>query len=406
MNISRKSDNRVEGMKEEQQLIVQPRSTMSTTTSTAAVVIELGTRFTRVGFAGEATCRFVIDHWTNLAFPSSTEPAELTRLLQHITLKLLHVTPSERAFVVAMATLASRSQRQTCASVLLRRLGAASLAFVRAEIASSVALRRSHLAVLLVDSGAAETRIVPVIERVVCESLLRTSPAASVRANQIVIDALCAALGSDADSRLVAAAAEHARLSAVHLAAPDARTDESVLVSVSPSISATLPRALLNAAALDVLGTDDDDRPLAALVVDSLLGSPIDARAVLAHNVCVVGGGACAQGYAAALQHAVERELRRRDSPDASALATHLRVSSHAKMPASLICWIGTSLLAAAGDLAPEFLTKDQFEQLDGRWPDAQSIAPPVPLPAASLAPVRSSAALAPAAATQQTVVS
>jgi actin-related protein len=364
-------------------------STSSISSTTAAVVIEMGTRFTRVGFAGEPTCRFVVE--------SSSLSSDIERLLQHIVFKLLHVTPAERTFVVVLHCCATRATRQTIASVLLRRLAAASLAFVRAELAVALALRRRSA--LLVDSGHAETRLVPVVERVVLETQLRTSPAASLRANLLLVDALRAAL-PDADPRLVASAAEHARLSNVHLAAVDARTDESVLVRVGATLTATLPRALVNSAALDVLGTDDDDRPLAALVVDALLGSPIDARAILAHNVCVVGGGACAQGYAAALQRAVERELLRRESADATALSTHLRVSSHVKMPASLVCWIGTSLLAAAGDLSAEFLTKDQFEQLDGRWPDAQSIAPPVPLPPVTVALPRTTAAASTATTT------
>jgi actin-related protein len=363
-------------------------------TSTAAVVIELGSRFTRVGFAGEASCRFVFD-----SPPSDDDAVE--RVLQHIVFKLLHVVPSERTFVVVMATLTPRATRQRVATVLLRQLGAAALAFVRAEVVALIALRRRSA--LLVDSGHAETRLVPVVELVVLETQLRTSPAASMRANRIVVDALRLALPPDvvADPALLARVAEHARLSHVHLAALDARTDDSVSLALSASLSASLPRALLNSAALDVLGADDDDRPLAALLVDSLLASPIDARALLAHNVCVVGGGACAQGYAAALQRAVDAELRRRDSPDAAALASHLRVSSHAKMPASLVCWIGASLVAAAGELAPEFLTRDQFELLDGRWPDAQSIAPPVTLPAVATAAQR--AAAAPAATAQMT---
>jgi len=72
-----------------------------------------------------------------------------------------------------------------------------------------------------------------------------------------------------------------------------------------------------------------------------------------------------------ALQRMVGDELRRRNSPEALALAAHVAVSTHAKFPASLIAWIGASLALASGETIADTLTREQFEkQHNGVWPD------------------------------------
>jgi actin-related protein 10 len=343
-----------------------------------SVVLELGARHTRVGFAGEATCRFTVESGDDLqrallrasGSPEARRSAlqeAVVALLERITLKLLHISATEqRQFVVVLPVFAAAALKQEVACSLFARWGAQSVSFLRSELVALLPLRRESA--LLVDSGFAETRLVPVVLRTVLESAVRTTPAASARADALLLETLRPLAPATAPQRL-AAAAEHARLSHVHLNAVDARTSDTVSVSIDGT-SVAVPRRAVNAAALDVLGTDDDDRPLAALVVDALLACPIDARAVLAHNICAVGGGACAQGFAGALGKLVGDELRARSTPEATALVAHVCVSSHATIPASLIAWVGASLSVAAGEHSPDSMTREQFEKQNRKWPD------------------------------------
>jgi actin-related protein 10 len=293
----------------------------------------------------------------------------IATLLERIALKLVHINATEqRAFVVVLPVFASSALKQELAASLFARWGAHSVSFLRSELVSLLPLSRESA--LIVDSGFAETRLVPVALRTVLESAVRTSPAASARANAMLLDALRPlAPAATVPQQQLEAIAEHTRLSQVHLAAVDARTSDSVSVSINGTV-VTVPRRVVNAAALDVLGTDDDDRSLAALVVDALLACPIDTRAVLAHNICAVGGGACAQGFAGALQKLVADELHSRKTPETTALVGHLHVSSHAKIPASLIAWIGASLSVAAGEFSPDSMTREQFDKQNRIWPN------------------------------------
>jgi actin-related protein len=338
-----------------------------------SVVLEIGARHTRVGFAGEATCRFTVesgDDFQRALLRASGSPEArrsalqeaVAALLERITLKLLHISATEqRQFVIVLPVFAAAALKQEVACSLFARWGAQSVSFLRSELVALLPLR--------LDSGFAETRLVPVVLRTVLESAVRTTPAASARADALLLETLRPLAPATTAPQRLAAVAEHARLSHVHLNAVDARTSDTVSVLIDGA-SVAVPRRAVNAAALDVLGTDDDDRPLAALVVDALLACPIDARAVLARNICAVGGGACAQGFAGALSKLVVDELRARSTPEATALIAHVCVSSHAKIPASLIAWVGASLSVAAGEHSPDSMTREQFEKQNRKWPD------------------------------------
>ncbi|XP_047034449.1 actin-related protein 10 [Helicoverpa zea] len=336
-----------------------------------AVVLDLGTDYTKFGFTGEAAPRCIVrsQFWCARErrlrrvhdYRSPDELYDnLVQMLHLLYFRHVLVNPKERKVVVVESLLTPTLFRETLAKVLFTHYEVSGV--IWADRPRLSALTLGAAAALVVALGAREAEVAPVLHAALLLPALQAQP-----------------LGARAVH------AELARLLDEHHGAPLALSDEE-LEDIKVKTCFVIPRARAlqwqsgspPAAARDVacgrvlvpgrvrelaaealFARDAELGSLGDAVLQCLARCPRDARRPLAESIVLTGGGAALPGLRARL--AAELRALVAEEPYASRL--HVRTFKFHTAPAqpNSVAWLGGALLGAGEAGAARAQAREQY---------------------------------------------
>ena len=322
------------------------------TTAKPAVVLEIGSKYVRAGFAGEAAPRCVYDSPLGAlgdaaALGRDAWRGALDACLGDVFARGL-LGPRGVALLLENPTAPRELREALVDGVLLA--GARSVAFC-----PGLAAAAASQTALVVDVGACESRAVAVVRG---RLLAHTLVVARVGA-----DAVAARLGDLGATGAAAARADLAARACFARRRNGADAPGPALAFRDGAGAAPWAARRAAADALFDADAESEEAGLGALVLDCLGRAALELRAPLAANVLPVGGGAALPGFDARLLD----ELRALDGRLDFAVA-------YSPFPRCDAAWVGGSLLAAAA--APGALPGLSAADLDAAGlPDVFAVA-------------------------------
>ena len=316
------------------------------------IVVDLGTAYTRVGFAGEEQPRHTIPTPTHLdhfaAPPSSTAQwrTVLSPFLRHLYFHLLLISPRDRRLCILEPTYLPTAYKRAILAVA-HSLDVPAILFFPALPLPLLLSPSPHTAGLVVDIGCHESRVVAVWQGVVLMETVESVPGGMAGIGRELLRLIAAderntavarRLESEVDGRqleelvakVVYATAEDERRSSegrdvvydikpltpsyLHfssssflplqdglssLPSPIPTIPTSSVASLSaasslpsvPLLSVTIPASARASAASTLFGNNPDGFSITSAILSHLRTLPLDARAAVLSNVVIAGGG-------------------------------------------------------------------------------------------------------------------
>uniref|UniRef100_A0A914W935 Actin related protein 10 n=1 Tax=Plectus sambesii TaxID=2011161 RepID=A0A914W935_9BILA len=317
-------------------------STLGIVTDKASVIIEVGTAYTKCGYAAELTPRAIVpSHFfdaegslkTLKLFDKDMSPDQrslvLTRFLRQMYYKHLLAVPKERRVVVVESVLTPSEHRDLIARALFENLDVPSILFAPSHLLACFPFGTQNA--LVIDVGHKESVVIPVFEGVAMLNSWEASPVGTSAVHSKLRELLLAKASFDTAGQGVVPAKgfaevftdelledicvrfcfvtnlERGRL--IQAAAQD--TTNSVKTAPPPpdvrlplnnEKTLLIPGLVREAAAEVLFEHDEDSKSLPQLVLDSILRCPLDLRRPLCEHLLVVGGGSLMTGFLARLK--------------------------------------------------------------------------------------------------------
>ncbi|XP_045454476.1 actin-related protein 10 [Melitaea cinxia] len=337
-----------------------------------AVVLDLGTDYTKFGFTGEAAPRCIIpsEYWCPSErrykrvhdYKNEEELYDnLVHMLHLLYFRHVLVNPKERKVVVVESLLTPTLFRETLAKVLFLHYEVSGVMW--ADSARLCALTLGAPVVLVVALGARDAEVVAVVHGCPVLQAMQSQPLGA----RALHGELARLLDRDngAELRLPEPVLEdikaracfvpsRQRVLALEEGAAPARSTQYTLAERSLLISG----AARELSAEPLFARDNELASLPDIILQCISQSPIDARRELAENILVTGGGAALPGLKARLA----QELRHLVTLPPYSERLHVRSFKFHSAPAHESCaaWLGGALLGAA-DGGARALPRDVF---------------------------------------------
>eukprot|EP00026_Physarum_polycephalum_P010728 Phypoly_transcript_10905.p1 GENE.Phypoly_transcript_10905~~Phypoly_transcript_10905.p1 ORF type:complete len:381 (+),score=26.28 Phypoly_transcript_10905:44-1186(+) len=359
----------------------------------AAVVLDIGSRFTRCGFAGESVPRRIfstslIDQngkklslFSFLATHSESRSEWLEaieNLLHEIYFLYLQCNPRERRGIVCENLLSPAIFRESLAHILLEKYQVLAVTFVHTPVVSLVPLLKTTA--LVVDIGFSETRVVPVYGGVGITSAMTSSQISARAILQSLVPQIT--LPGDVDLSLLSDDVLediYVRLCFMH-PKNDTRKVEDAIYPIKSDVKVEISGRVRSEAVsiLLKLHEDDDtkDRDLPSLVLEALQKCSGTMRKGLSHQILLVGGGALIPGLEKSLAAELNKRLEdNKTNPyfafsDLQGLHNHFDFmsSAHVCVP-SILVWLGGSIVGTL-DQYGQKITKETYMRDSKMIPD------------------------------------
>lgn len=360
-----------------------------------AVILDVGTIFTKVGLAGEQSPRHVIRTELNrieerklvctpILRNNSIDDCELRVLFKEffheIYFKYLLVNPKERRVVVCDAMLKPIRIRDAMAKVLFEYFEVVSIVFVPSHLLALFACGL-HTG-LVIDAGFSETTVVPVYEhnpilngldyidlaaQVVHDEIrerIKTNGKMKVKNEEKLasgyLDDVTMRVLEDIKIRCCFIGRRNCELNAVPVEYP---LGGDKILTVSGEIRAH---------AMDILFSGDEEgKSIATLILDSILKTPVDCRKPLAENIILAGGSVMAPGFESRLM----AELKFLLTTEQYKQKLFIKKIAFRKppVPANYCAWQGAALLGAL-EILPELSVSRERYHAEPNIPDWSSI--------------------------------
>ncbi|XP_063618093.1 actin-related protein 10 [Cydia splendana] len=327
-----------------------------------AVVLDLGSEYTKFGFTGEAAPRCIIrsQFWSpelrrfKRVYDYANEDElydNLVHMLHLLYFRHVLVNPKERRVVVAESLLTPTAFRETLAKVLFTHYEVSGVAW--ADTPRLCALTLGAPIVLVVEIGAREAEVCAVVHGSVVLKALQTAPlgALAVRAE------LARILDEDNKTELnldptvlediaVKTCLVTTRDRAVQWASDSPPTPaKSVRYPLPSGGAVTVSGRARELSAEPLFLRDNEYSSLPDLLLQCIMQCPIDVRRALADNILVCGGGAALPGLRARLkaelQHALTEPVYN-ERLHLTSLKFHTAPSHW-----NCVAWLGGALLLA-----------------------------------------------------------
>jgi len=363
-----------------------------------AVVLDIGSRYTKCGYSGELVPRCIIpskqgDVWLSSCTDEDSLYAALVDFIHQLYFKWLLVNPKDRRVVVVENILGSHLAKSVLAKVLFKHYEVSSVLYLPSHLVSLLPLGLETG--LVVDLGHSEASVLPVYAGVpvlkawqalplagaavleavradlVARGRLRGEQAASPHIPHLLTDHVltdivtrcCFVTTMARGQQLVAAATQPEPAELEAMVAKSAPT----VAYPCPSSQALLVDGVTREGAAELLWEGDEDgNSVASMVLDSIAASPLDCRRELAASLVLVGGLASMQGLRQRLGQELKRLL---GTPKYS----HLAVSSFKlhQPPAQpgYAVWLGAAIAGATDIVTTRSLPREQYLR-EGTVPD------------------------------------
>ncbi|XP_059058773.1 actin-related protein 10 [Achroia grisella] len=341
-----------------------------------AVVLDLGTDYTKFGFTGEAAPRCIIrsEFWcaTERRFKRVYDyktPDELYENLVHMLHRLYFrhvlVNPKERKVVVVESLLTPTLFRETLAKVLFTHYEVSGV--VWADSPRLCALTLGTPVALIVSIGARDAEVAAVVHASVVLHALQSQPLAA----RAIHDELARLLDEDNGQQLnlpdhiiedikvktcFVGSRERAQQWADGEPPSPAR---SVQYPVAGRTAITVSGRTRELAAEPLFARDNELASLPDIVLQCIMQCPIDARRALAENILITGGTATMPGLKARLAH----ELRYLVTQPPYSTRVMVRTFKFHRAPAheNACAWAGGALGGAADSAGGRATARDQY---------------------------------------------
>ncbi|XP_049871483.1 actin-related protein 10 [Pectinophora gossypiella] len=328
-----------------------------------AVVLDLGTDYTKFGFTGEATPRCIIrsEFWctSTKKFKRVYEyetPEELydnlVNMLHLLYFRHVLVNPKERKVVVVESLLTPTLFRETLAKVLFTHYEVSGV--IWADSPRMCALTLGTPITLIVSIGAREAEVAAVVHACPVLRAIQSQPLAA-RAIHVELKRL---LNEDNNTELilcddtiedikVKACFVTKRERAEKWASGQSLPTKSLQYPLSGRPAITVSGRTRELAAEPLFARDNELASLPDIVLQCIMQCPIDVRRALAENILVTGGTAAMPGLKARLVH----ELRYLVTQPPYNERLHIQEFKFHTAPAhdNSVAWLGGAL-AGAGD--------------------------------------------------------
>ncbi|KAF8786801.1 actin-related protein 10-like [Argiope bruennichi] len=373
-----------------------------------SVILDIGTAYTKVGFARELGPRFIIP--TEVNHPQTGKVVRiwnyqtkddlyivLKEFIHRLYFKYLAVNPKDRRVVIVESVLCPTVFRNTLAEVLFMHFEIPSLVYVPSHLMALFTLGISSA--LVMDVGYSETIVLPIycgvpilntyeslpvggqlihrrIEAELMEkAYVKTSAPFERPLAEVLSEPLKESVLEDIKVRTCFITR---RARGLILQAHESRKRIKGTVSPDPELEVptpppdveypldgekilTIPGTLREWAAELLFEQDADNKSIATLILDSLLRCPIDTRKELANNVIIMGGTAMLPGFKHSLLTEIKMLL---DDPRYSSKLPLKEIKIH-NPPAkeNYVAWLGAAAFGATEAVPSRSITKDQYRQ-------------------------------------------
>ena len=358
-----------------------------------AVVLDVGTAYTKVGYAGESVPRAMVKTPPSVLQSGGGNEDLLIKFVHKLYFENLLVNPKDRRVVLVEGLLADTHFRDNLVKVL----------FCHFEVLS-ILLAPSHLmplfglglqSGLVLDVGYKEATLIPVYQNVPILKAWQALPLASEALHESIkfelISRGTAKKGRNSDfikvselnleDRITESVAEDIKVRLCFVTdlqrgqqIQQIRKDASSVSGLSSFLKKSVPAATYSLdgdtilqvdgetreAICEILFEQDNDRTsVATMVLDSLLKCPIDTRRQLAANIVIIGGTSMILGFKARLFQEIKHLLTQDPYKDKLLLEELKLHATPAK--ANFASWSGASLFGATDVIASRSFTRESY---------------------------------------------
>uniref|UniRef100_A0A0K8TTD1 Putative actin 3 isoform n=1 Tax=Tabanus bromius TaxID=304241 RepID=A0A0K8TTD1_TABBR len=339
------------------------------------IALELGTAYSKLGYAAEAYPRFIIpseivteENETIKLFNLNDENElydNLVEFLKKIFFKYLLVSPRDRKIVIVESVFCPTLIRETLARVLFRHFEVASIFFVPTHLVvlSTLAIETA----LVVDLGYQETTVVPVYSGIQILYAFQAQDFGGLAIHNSIKEKMLESGVKEED--LSETVIEDIKVRTCFVTTRERALQYRSGNPPQPCRSVDYPNGgkgtitipgELRETALEVLFPEDNDNSgLAYLILDSILKCPLDMRRTLAENIFLIGGTAMIPGITARLK----AELTALLESDLYKNKLFIKSIKFHKAPAkeNFTAWLGGSIYSGTDLVLSRSLTKEQY---------------------------------------------
>ncbi len=358
-----------------------------------AVVLDIGSAYTKVGYAGESSPRAVIKtppNLTNLDGPSLHDA--LVDLVHKLYFEILLVNPKDRRVVLLESLIGDNRLKNELVEVLFNHFEVLSILFAPSHLMPLFGLGLQNGLVL--DVGYSSSSVIPVYQGVPMLRSWQALPLGGFAVHErLKREILLRGTAKRGDSEYekfdlydikipektledikvrMCFVTEATRGRQIH----QINQDASSVSGLSSFLSKSVPPADYNLSGDTVLKIDgqtregicevlfeqDEDRlSIPSMILDALLASPIDTRRELAANIIIVGGSTMQLGFKARVFQELDilmKEEHYKEKLKLSEFRLHVPLGQ-----ANYACWAGASIFGATDAVSTRSFTRDQYSK-------------------------------------------
>ncbi|XP_013108584.1 actin-related protein 10 [Stomoxys calcitrans] len=350
------------------------------------VVLDIGTAYTKFGFAAEAYPRKILPTEVILSSNGKTKNLfdyedklefydQMVDFLQTIFFKYLLVSPKERKIVVVENVFGQTIIRETLAKALFRHFEVSSVLYVPSHMIALSTLAVPHGVVI--DMGYNETTVMPVFSgvqimqafqdqkfggRALHEELKKMLVAAGVREDllsETVLEDIKVRTCFVTNLKRAQAYSENQPPKAPPFVEYPIGDEE--IINIPGNVRET---------AFEIFFEENNDRDsLPHLILKSILSCPLDLRRTLTENIFVIGGSSIIMGMLPRLKEELQH-LVTTDNEYKEKLHGDVKFKFHKSIGRPNITgWLGGSLCGGTDLVNTRSLTKETYIRLE-RVPD------------------------------------
>ncbi|XP_050080688.1 actin-related protein 10 [Anopheles maculipalpis] len=351
-----------------------------------AIVLEIGTALTKLGFAGEPYPRSIIpsevlDHEAKNAglttpnrklfdYTSEVELYDwLIEFLKTVFFKYVLVSPKERKIVIVESVLCPTIIKEKLARALFCHFDVSSVFFVPTHLVVLATLAVETA--LVVDIGYKEAVVVPVFCGV---QALYAAEAQPLAAESVHAEIRRQLLENGVDEKLLTETIVEdikIRTCFVTTAERAAKFRQPDDASIKPCPDVDYPAkgdamikvtGRLRETAYEVMFPEDNDRlGLPYIILNAILKCPRDTRVPLANNLILIGGSTMVQGLTARLKSELLKLLKSDLYKDRLFLQTFKFHSAPAE--ANFTAWLGGSIYGATDLVLTKSISREAYSK-------------------------------------------
>lgn len=367
-----------------------------------AVIFDIGSVYTKCGFAGESGPRFILptktgqNRWLGVMKTPKEKKAFFIEFFYDLYYRNLLVNPKDRRVVIIESILGTSEFRDLIADVLYHHFEVPSTLFAPAHLVALFTLGLSSALVL--DCGYKEAVVLPVLEGYTLVNSWQAGPLGSravyknlellLLKNSVIIDEdhNFIPLSEFPDiGQLVTEDMLEDLMVRTSFVSPSARarqwkewiySNDSESPVEAPKVAEAhfiypigglngskrlqIPSQLRELGVECLFQGDNDNITLATLILRSVQTCPIDVRRLLAENIILIGGTVTIPGFSARLLEEIDLCLASAEFSNLAALKGKFRIHNPPAEP-NCVAWLGGAIFGALESLPGRSLERAAY---------------------------------------------